>query len=630
MANKYKQNNNNNNNNNAAQSSRTGPRYSKSDLTHRSRSRRNAELAHDSGRILVSSSYVGNKDKSATSEIGDNARREWLLSRDRGSEVDYKPAFDGNVDALIEDGDDDDLYARRTPVLSRWKVARKRRAIDGVLYRREPKQTRPMWMSAAFVRERIEASQVVRAHDECVELSLQWDDSFEEVVASPDLDKVARLAHDLDRVVKVRGVHETSSFGAIGKSLSYVHQPNEIAFENLPPFVPPSRDARLGALRRRADVRFAGSTSSVTGVLSHIFWALSDFQPLNLSTLSGRFSSRTHSIAPAQLKVQSVVLRAQASDADGPSGYVIDHVSPMTIGAGADEPDVGEQQNEILMSLGHSLERQLTMSPESFEAAFVRGKCTAAAARRMRAGTEPYHFVRLGNMLLRSQIDCAAPNLLPHGRCTFDLKTRAVSPIRRNVKNYVRFRNYKLSGIDRDEHTYEHEFYDMARSAFLKYSLQARIGHMHGIFVAHHNTAELLGFEYLPLDEIETYVYGCPEFADIFFRASNALMQRAFQRIADDCEPGADIRVAMRARRFGCLDFFVEHMIDDDGVSRAPRHYELQASMTINDTPITSMKTVPDSIKQHPHLYYSITEHAADSAVAANFAYIIAQRKFFA
>ena len=39
----------------------------------------------------------------------------------------------------------------------------------------------------------------------------------------------------------------------------------------------------------------------------------------------------------------------------------------------------------------------------------------------------------------------------------------------------------------------------MIRSTLLKYSMQARIGMMDGIFLAYHNTSRLFGFQYMPL-----------------------------------------------------------------------------------------------------------------------------------
>lgn len=45
-------------------------------------------------------------------------------------------------------------------------------------------------------------------------------------------------------------------------------------------------------------------------------------------------------------------------------------------------------------------------------------------------------------------------------------------------------------------------------NAFMKYGLQAKIGRMDGVIVAYHNTAEIFGFQYIPLDDMERCVYG--------------------------------------------------------------------------------------------------------------------------
>ena len=62
--------------------------------------------------------------------------------------------------------------------------------------------------------------------------------------------------------------------------------------------------------------------------------------------------------------------------------------------------------------------------------------------------------------------------------------------------------------------SYEREFYDMIRSAFLKYSFQVRIGHMNGIFVAYHNTEEIFGFEYVSIQEIDQNLFGSHSLGD--------------------------------------------------------------------------------------------------------------------
>lgn len=42
----------------------------------------------------------------------------------------------------------------------------------------------------------------------------------------------------------------------------------------------------------------------------------------------------------------------------------------------------------------------------------------------------------------------------------------------------------------------------------MKYGFQAKIGRMDGIFVAYHNTLEIFGFQYIPLDDMERCIYG--------------------------------------------------------------------------------------------------------------------------
>ena len=72
--------------------------------------------------------------------------------------------------------------------------------------------------------------------------------------------------------------------------------------------------------------------------------------------------------------------------------------------------------------------------------------------------------------------------------------------------------------------SFEREYYDLIRSAFLKYryensnlsnemhsnlfSFQVRIGNMDGVIVAYHNTARMFGFQYIPLQEMDEALFG--------------------------------------------------------------------------------------------------------------------------
>ena len=72
--------------------------------------------------------------------------------------------------------------------------------------------------------------------------------------------------------------------------------------------------------------------------------------------------------------------------------------------------------------------------------------------------------------------------------------------------------------------SFEREYYDLIRSAFLKYryenlnlsnqvnsnlfSFQVRIGNMDGVIVAYHNTARMFGLQYIPLQEMDEALFG--------------------------------------------------------------------------------------------------------------------------
>lgn len=123
--------------------------------------------------------------------------------------------------------------------------------------------------------------------------------------------------------------------------------------------------------------------------------------------------------------------------------------------------------------------------------------------------------VQFGNLLMRSQIDCADPRL-PNAK--FDLKTRAVIAIRMDAANYLQNIPYRLRSLQGLYESFEREYYDMIRSAFLKYSYQCRIGKMDGIFVAFHNTAEIFGFQYISIEEMDRATAGNEQSGQVLFQ----------------------------------------------------------------------------------------------------------------
>ena len=81
-------------------------------------------------------------------------------------------------------------------------------------------------------------------------------------------------------------------------------------------------------------------------------------------------------------------------------------------------------------------------------------------------------------ILLRSQIDCAGKDK-DGNDIVFEIKTRAVSPIRYDVLNWVDYLDYDMNSLLGKHSSYEREFYDLIRGAFLKYLFQSSLKYTH-------------------------------------------------------------------------------------------------------------------------------------------------------
>lgn len=173
--------------------------------------------------------------------------------------------------------------------------------------------------------------------------------------------------------------------------------------------------------------------------------------------------------------------------------------------------------------------------------------------------------LQVGDYVMRSQLDCYDPRL--PGTGIFDIKTRAAMPIRHDIMNWevnqysleaIMFvlsfcitqenSGYQINKLQGQLESFEREYYDLIRSAFLKYrcgpcvymnvanpellgfsssfsSFQARIGNMDGVLVAYHNTARIFGFQYIPLEEMDERLYGNKLAGPLVFEKCTALLQ---------------------------------------------------------------------------------------------------------
>ncbi|EPQ54620.1 Pet127-domain-containing protein [Gloeophyllum trabeum ATCC 11539] len=359
---------------------------------------------------------------------------------------------------------------------------------------------------------------------------------------------IAKLAHGLDRVLFDPGVHwlqePRSQVYNFTPWLQNIPNVKDFAFERITGFVKSSRDEDLWGLARREDRGFAGSTSSLTGLLSHIYFLISGDREVDLSTCSRAFSNAPATFTPGQRMPASVMLNHR----DG--RYTIDSLSPFP----------GQSETNILTWLGHMLEKFLTASPSEFKK-YLRS-ITPQHEEDPDDRREAYRYSKasLGlknfGMVMRSQLDCVDKRL--PGTGVFDLKTRAVLPIRMDRYNYEENSGYMIRSILGPRESFEKEYYDLVRSAFLKYSYQARIGNMDGILVAYHNTARIFGFQYMPLEDMEERLYGAPGRGERVFERCVSLLEVVLPEVTR-CFPNQSVELMLEAQEGkGVLNIWVQ------------------------------------------------------------------------
>lgn len=414
----------------------------------------------------------------------------------------------------------------------------------GLVYRKPPP-----WKYSPRSRR---AGKTARLSNEDWSTWRQWpalsaaDYQFDPVSSGLDIENVPKLAHGLDVVLRNRGVHPVKavlrpphlgSGSVVSRWLGdntpkRIHQPNEINWASIPSYLRASEDVSMHRLAQNMQgVRYTSSTSSVTAILSKLFYTLSNFGDTRLvGGLSTAFADQPMSYTKLHRKPVSVIVRPnEYSSADKKEqSFSIDQVQ------------LQHSSPSILRDLGHSMERMLTMSMDDFSKKVLLENPlrnispltsqsfmdSYSSARNSDHPPQYYNYSRAGAFLLRAQIDCRDSDT---GE-VFDLKTRAVAPIRYNLHNYRSLRDQEISNLTGIWDSYEREFYDMVRSVFLKYALQLRIGRMSGAFVTYHNTNEVLGFEFLSLDEMEAYIFGNKFWADRAF----SLCLQVFERILDE------------------------------------------------------------------------------------------------
>jgi hypothetical protein len=339
---------------------------------------------------------------------------------------------------------------------------------------------------------------------------------------------IPKLQYNLDRVLFNSGVYqlqdsrtEVYNFDPYLASIMPVEQ---FDFNALKRFVSSSEDQSLSDLAKRFEKRYISSTSSLTGMLAHFHYLLSEWRPISTSMLSANFVPESTNFT-----------RINRSPAAGFLHWRGDHY--------ALDADKEFDTGNILSMLGRSLEKLLTLKTSDYEKYTLKRSHEITPEERDQK--EAYHYTGFGDFLVRSQLDSQDARLPGSG--IFDLKTRAVVSIRMDARDFKKGLGYELKSRLGQWESYEREYYDLIRAAFLKYSLQVRMGRMDGIFVAFHNVQRIFGFQYIPLEEMDKALHGNSTVGEqehlVGIKLLNELLDRAAQKF-----PGRSLRVHVETR----------------------------------------------------------------------------------
>ena len=376
-----------------------------------------------------------------------------------------------------------------------------------------------------------------------------------------------------------------------------IRHPSQARPSAIPTFVTSSRDDVQQLMARGHGCTVIASTSSISPLLSTIYFAWSGFRPVNTQSFSFAermpvgFTSTTR--RPALFVFRNRGVTDPASDSQSVL-WGVDNL-----------PHSGTSNNQILSDLGNTMERMVTMSEDEFSklvllpGAHALHPTDVVDERRRQAlsprtpanpvgsaSAPPLHddygnvphsgpvppieevckmladrdregmlFSRMRSLLFRSQLDAYDRD----SKMVFDLKTRATNPIRLDVGNYRRHLDYMLLVPTGELFSFERERFDLARAAFLKYGFQCRIGAMGGVMVAYHNTEQIFGFEFIPLAVMDEYVYGSAALADRAFEVTTYVAERVLTYVQQRFPDAACVRIGASANeQTGTLEFFLE------------------------------------------------------------------------
>lgn len=97
-------------------------------------------------------------------------------------------------------------------------------------------------------------------------------------------------------------------------AVSKIEQPGAINWASIPPFTPTSQDVHLHQIALKSKSKYKASTSSISGLFSHVYQVMSNFRPVDTSSLSKAFEYQSKNFSGIVLrKPANVILRTKVS-----------------------------------------------------------------------------------------------------------------------------------------------------------------------------------------------------------------------------------------------------------------------------------------------------------------------------
>jgi Mitochondrial protein Pet127 len=411
----------------------------------------------------------------------------------------------------------------------------------------------------------------------------------------PGQPPVPELAHNLDRTLFNPGVHflrdSRTNVYNFSPYLENIMSIKDFDFRYIPQYVPSGRDGKLSLIAKQHDKKYTGSTSSLTSILSHFHYLLSQERNPHLLHVSKIFEAKTTDFTFTQRKPASVFLK----------------YNPTTDTHSIDSDNTWDEEL-IVTILGNSLETLLTTPEAEFE--LYHKSRSHQLDPGLKSTPSTYNYTACGDFMMRSQLDCYDPRL--PGTGMFDLKTRAVCAVRHDL-DFAQVNDgtdYVIRKLYGEFESFEREWYELIRSSLLKYSLQARIGRMDGIFVAYHNIRKMFGFQYVPLIEMDKILHtgdligkvkddiddkmtiSGPLIAEAEFKFSITLLGKMLDKILEDHrDRKQDFNIVFFKRaQSASMNVFVKPMsIPDNSVSsKSSEASDIKSSTTKESTAAAS------------------------------------------